>query len=216
MSDIVGLAEIVLWTADKTQSVRFYRDLLGLPKDKRIILFGAVRGTTDPNKGFHLLKPALQALGKASSDMLALLFGDSGRDGIPDLGMPAVSLGSIHDEHKLATIYSSADVFVAPSLQESFCQTAAEALACGTPVVAFGATGLLDVVEHLGCGYLAQPYDIEDLARGIGWVLEDRDRYAELSSRARLKIMTEFDIAEASKSYIRLYRELLQKTASEA
>jgi glycosyltransferase involved in cell wall biosynthesis len=192
---------------DKEQA----RNLLGLPKDRKIILFGGIRGTSDPNKGFHLLQPALQTLGRDSSDLLALVFSSFESAKLPEMGMPAVYLGPIHDDRKLAAIYSAADAFVAPSMQESFCQTAVEAMACGTPVVAFRATGLLDVVEHQRSGYLAQPYDSDDLARGIAWILEDRDRHAELSLQARQKVEAEFSIDKVSGRYITLYRELLVK-----
>jgi glycosyltransferase involved in cell wall biosynthesis len=185
------------------------RKMLGLPQDRNIILFGAVGGTTDPNKGFSLLKSALQALGKAAPDSLAVVFGSSGSSGVADVGMPVVSLGRIQDDQRLAAIYSAADVFVAPSRQEAFCQTAAEAMACATPVVAFGATGLLDVVDHQRCGYLAQPYDADDLARGIAWVLEDRDRREELSIGARRKIESQFQLNQVARQYSELYAEIL-------
>jgi glycosyltransferase involved in cell wall biosynthesis len=188
------------------------RNLLKLPRDKKIILFGAVRAITDPNKGFRLLQPALQSLGNGSADLLALFFSAFDRAVVPDLGMPALSLGRIQDDDLLATIYSAADVFVVPSLQESFCQTATEALACGTPVVAFGATGLLDVVEHRNCGYLAQPYDSGDLARGIAWVLEDPDRHAQLSMRAVAKVRAEFRLEKMAERYAALYHRLLART----
>lgn len=185
------------------------RTLLKLPQDKKIILFGAVRGTSDPNKGFHLLAPALKELGARSSDTLAVVFSSFDGAEMPDLGMPVVHLGRIQDDNLLPAIYSAADVFVAPSIQEAFCQTAAEALACGTPVVAFGATGLLDVVEHRKCGYLAQPYDTGDLARGIDWVLEDEERRGELSRRARLKAETDFALPAIAQRYAQLYRRVL-------
>lgn len=187
------------------------RESLGLPKDKKIILFGAVKGATDPNKGLHLLTQALQILSKDYSDLMTLVFGSDNSAGMPDTGMPVVRLGRIDDDHTLAEIYSAADVFVVPSMQEAFCQTASEAMACGTPVVAFGATGLLDVVEHQGCGYLAQPYDVGDLAHGITWVLEDKDRHIQLSRRARQKVEEEFNLTDVSDRYVAMYRELLAK-----
>jgi len=63
--------------------------------------------------------------------------------------------------------YSAADVLVVPSIQESLGQSASEAMACGTPVVAFSDTGLSDIVDHKVNGYLAKTYFEEDLARGI-------------------------------------------------
>ncbi|MGE4342923.1 MAG: glycosyltransferase family 4 protein [Geoalkalibacter sp.] len=187
------------------------RSFLGLPQDKKIILFGAVRGFSDPNKGFHLLVQALQCLNRSSSDLLALIFNAFDRADRPDMGIPAVVLGQIVDDRKLAAVYSAADVFVAPSIQETFCQTAVEAMACGTPVVAFGSTGLLDVVEHHVSGYLAQPYEIEDLARGIAWVIEDDDRHRELSRRARLKVQTDYSLAVVSQLYLELYKSIMSR-----
>ena len=207
-----GLDTGTFQPGDKNHS----RELLGLPQDKKIILFGAVGGTSDLNKGFHLLQPALQALaGKGLPETLAVVFGCAAPIKLPDLGMPVVFLGRLHDDASLAAAYSAADVFVAPSIQEAFCQTAAEAMACGTPVVAFGATGLLDVVEHQRCGYLAEPYASDDLAHGIAWVLEDRDRHAALSCRARQKVTTEFALDLVARRYAELYREILGSEAGQ-
>lgn len=58
-----------------------------------------------------------------------------------------------------------------PSRLETFGQTASEAHACGTPVVAFNTGGLADIVAHRETGYLATPFDAQDLATGIEWVL---------------------------------------------
>jgi glycosyltransferase involved in cell wall biosynthesis len=187
------------------------RNGLNLPKNKKIILFGAVWASSDPNKGFSLLAQALRTLGKDSTNLMALVFGSDNFTGLPELGMPAVCLGQIHDDHTLATIYSAADVFVAPSLLENLPNTVMEALACGTPCVAFNQGGLSDLVEHKGSGYLAPPYDTDDLARGIAWVLKNSDRQAELALRARQKVKEEFRLDKAADRYVALYREILAK-----
>jgi len=196
---------------DKEQS----RNALGLPLDKKIILFGAVQAFTDPNKGFHLLQPALQIAGKGSADKLALFFSsiDTGR--LPDLGMPAVFLGRV-DDTRLPSLYSAADLFVLPSKLENLPLMVMEAMACGTPCVAFRQGGLPDLIEHKICGYLAQPYDIEDLGRGIVWVLENKDRHAELSLQARKKVETEFSRNIEAGRYAALYRQILVQNSKEA
>ena len=109
-------------------------------------------------------------------------------------------------------VYSAADVMIVPSLQETFGQTASEALACGTPVVAFNATGLKDIVEHQQNGYLAQPYEIDDLARGIAWVLENDQRHRKLAYHAREKVEQEFALEIPARRYKSLFNEILDKS----
>lgn len=186
------------------------RERLGLPQDRPIILFGAVNALIDPNKGWHLLRAALKIVGESRPDALAVVFGANTPATLPDKGLETVFLGRLRDDVNLVAAYSAADVLVVPSLQEAFCQTATEAMACGTPVVAFAATGLLDVVEHQGCGYLAQPYQSEDLARGIVWVLADRARHAALAERARGKVIADFALETMTQRYLDLYAKVLE------
>jgi hypothetical protein len=67
-------------------------------------------------------------------------------------------------------------VFVIPSRQDNLPNTGLEAHACGTPVVAFAAGGLVDIVDHHITGVLAEPFDPLSLAAAIRWVLEDPQR----------------------------------------
>lgn len=187
------------------------RTVLGLPHNKQIILFGALRATDDHRKGFHLLQSAMQDL--ASSGWAAkaeiAVFGSPKPKNPVDFGFKVHYLDHLNDDLSLAIVYSAADVMVVPSLQESFGQTASEALACGTPVVAFNATGLKDIVDHQVNGYLARPYDSTDLAGGIAWVLEDAERQLQLSKAARTKAEKCFSLESQAHAYAKLYAELL-------
>ncbi len=189
---------------------KFARSLLNLPLDKQLIHFGS-GSVHDPNKGFSLLVSALQTLSQSGwQDKVELVvFGYSLPDDIADLGFKIHSLGRFQDDLSLALVYSSADVLVVPSRQESFGQTASEALACGTPVVAFAATGLKDIVDHQYTGYLARPFEYQDLARGIAWILEDSDLYQKLSYNSREKAVQAFSLELQAKRYIALYEEIL-------
>lgn len=113
-----------------------------------------------------------------------------------------------HDDVSLRLLYSAADVMVVPSLQEAFGQTASESMACGRPVVAFAATGLLDLVDHKMSGYLAKPFDTKDLARGIDWILQ-HENPEQLAQAARVKVLREFDSKVVVQKYIQLYKEVL-------
>jgi glycosyltransferase involved in cell wall biosynthesis len=189
------------------------RDVLGLPRDARLVLFGAMSATSDRNKGFHLFKPALARVAAmtAPADVRAVVFGASEPRNPEPLGMPVHYVGRLHDDVSLALLYSAADVMVVPSLQEAFAQTATEAMSCGTPVVAFGATGLLDVVDHELNGYLARPYEVEDLARGIAWVLSDDERRARLSREARAKCERALEYRDLARRYAALYASIAER-----
>ncbi|HEY9852608.1 MAG TPA: glycosyltransferase family 4 protein [Leptolyngbyaceae cyanobacterium] len=198
----------------KTVEKQIARKILNLPPNKQLILFGASPGTTsDRRKGFYLLQPALQNLLQSGwqNRIELVIFGDSQPENPIELGFKTHYLGQFHDDISLALVYSAVDVMVVPSIQEAFGQTASESLACATPVVAFAATGLKDIVEHQQDGYLAKPFEIEDLSRGIVWVLEDRERHQKLCSSAREKAEREFSLELQARRYLSIFRELLNQ-----
>ncbi len=59
---------------------------------------------------------------------------------------------------------------------------------------------------------LAKPFEVEDLARGINWVLEDTERYNQLCIRARQKVEQQFTLELQAQKYLELYSELLSKS----
>ena len=204
------------------------RDELGLPQNVPLILFGASGGASDPRKGFDLLLKALPLLKKSMGEYGAdlpgielVVFGqDAPKDGsdLANLNIPTHYMGHIQNDHTLQLLYSAADVMVVPSRQETFGQTASEALACGCPVAAFGATGLLDVVEHLACGYLAKPYDPQDLATGIEWLIRSQQEEknagrlneSNLRLAARKHAIDHFSYPVIAKQYIAAYQYAIQ------
>ncbi len=189
------------------------RAALKLPPHKQLILFGAISATIDQRKGFHLLQPALQQLAQSSLGQQAevVVFGSSAPDEPVDLGFKAHYLGHL-DNAGLTLAYSAADVFVAPSLQEAFGQTASEAMACSTPVIAFKGTGLADIVDHQHNGYLATPFEVDDLAKGIAWVLADPERHHGLQLAARQKAEQEYALDLQAQRYLSLYEDLLAQS----
>ncbi len=188
------------------------RELLQLPQDKQLVLFGAMRATSHKRKGFTQLQAALQELSKSGwQDKIELVvFGSSLPEKPPDLGFQQHYLGRLYDDLTLTLVYAAANVIVVPSIQEVFGQTASESMACGTPVVAFRGTGVEDIVSHQETGYLAEPYHIDDLAKGIAWVLENPERYQKLSQRAREKVEQEFTLEIQARRYLSLFSEMVK------
>ncbi len=188
------------------------RNLLTLPQDKKLILFGALSPTADPRKGFKHLQAALQhlALQPDHAQYELVIFGTDRPAQDLGLKLPTTFLGRLHDDMTLALAYAAADLFVMPSVQDNFAKTTIEAMACGTPVVGFNATGFKDAVIHQHNGYAATCFDAADLANGITWVLAEEGRLQALSQNARHTVEDKFTLTQQAKHYQQLYDSLSQ------
>ncbi|GGN92135.1 MULTISPECIES: glycosyltransferase family 4 protein [Haloarcula] len=186
------------------------RDLFGLPPDTPLVLFGSVGPLSNDRKGYDLLRDAIEQVSTRSDQAPELIvFGASEPVDPPDFGLPTHYTGYLDDEESLALLYAAADVMVVPSRYEGFGQTVTEAMACGTPVVAFDATGPSDTVLHEETGYLAAPYDPTDLARGIEWVLADPKRRETLGQAARNRAVEHYSLDVVGEQYRHLYSSLV-------
>lgn len=146
------------------------RNSLNLPLSKKFILFGAFN-TENVNKGGDLLDAALEKI--KANEIELLIFGKDSGENIH--GIKTRYLGYIKDETILNQIYNAADVMVVPSRQDNLPNTVLESIRTGTPVVGFNIGGLPDMVVHKKNGYLAQPFDVEELCKGIEFVLENSE-----------------------------------------
>jgi glycosyltransferase involved in cell wall biosynthesis len=189
------------------------REQLNLPQDKQLVLFGAIDAISDVRKGFNLLKTALKELSqtKWKECIELVIFGADKPEKSIDLGFSSHYLGSIKDDLLLRSAYAAADVMIAPSIEEAYGQIASESLACGTPVVVFDNTGLADIVDHKKNGYIANHCDAEDLAKGITWILEDKERHQILCFNACQKAKQEFTLKVQAQCYLSLFNEVLSK-----
>ena len=192
-------------------------NLMGLPKDKKIVLFGAIKGTIDSRKGADLLYSAIHYLSQDISDkslgnIHLVVFGQDQPLDTPKVDFPISFMGHLSDDISLRLLYAASDVMVVPSRQEGFGQTASEAQACGTPVVAFRSGGLIDVVDHMVTGALANPFDSKSLAEEIKWVLEDSQRLTKLGRLARKRAQKLWDPRRIAMLYSDLFKEIISKS----
>ena len=185
------------------------RQKLGLPPDRRLILFGANNAIGNARKGFPRLVEALDHLAKTRrfADVDLVLFGCDTAPALP-LDFPVHTAGVIRDEARMALLYAAADIFVTPSLEENLPNTVIEAMASGTPAVAFDVGGTGELIEHGENGFLATLGDSRELARGMESVLEDAAEGA-MGRRAREAMITRHDQRLIAKRYLDLYDELL-------
>lgn len=185
---------------------------LSIPTNKRVILMGAAR-IDDPIKGLDLLQKALDLFTNGyREDILLILFGGmkGNISSLSSFPVEVLYLGSISDMSKIAQLYTAADVTVCPSFYETFGQTITEAMACGCPVVSFDNSGQTDIIDHKVNGYLAKYKDIEDLALGIQWVLDNVDKQS-LSNLCVKKVQENYTEKVVAEKYLSLYNSLLEK-----
>jgi glycosyltransferase involved in cell wall biosynthesis len=184
------------------------RDILGVDRNANVVLTGATSAETF-YKGFDKFLSSIEFLPKDNIHLV--FFGRIDADALKKIKFPFTSLGFLHDTVALRIAYSSADLFVAPSIMDAFGKTIAESMACRTPVVCFDATGPKDIVDHKKNGFRAKPFEPKDLARGIKWILADSDRYEVLSQNARAKVVNEFDIDVIARKYKKLYSKITDR-----
>ena len=205
---IVNLPNLINTEEFEPVSKENARAILNLPIDKKIILFGAMDANSDKRKGYEYLKEALKNISIPKKELEIVIFGSSKIEIKSEYGIKTRYIGSLSDNLSLKLLYSAADVMVVPSLQETFGQTASESMSCGIPVVSFRSTGLIDIVDHKKNGYLAEPFESEDLIKGIEWILEDKERHKQLSYNARQKVLENFDSEVVIPKYVELYKSI--------
>lgn len=181
----------------------------GLPTDKTVVMFGAMHATQDTRKGFHHLKAALAKLPEfASPDQVVFaVLGSEGESGEKIAGFDVHYLGIINDEERIVRAYNTADVFVLPAEMDNLPNVVKEATCCGVPCVGFDIGGMPDMVHHGETGYLAQPFDSDELAKGVAWAI---DRCGpELRDSVRARAVEKHEPARAVAQYLDFYEEIL-------
>ena len=180
------------------------RQRLGLPLDKKLILFASQR-VTNENKGMSYLIEACRQLGDLCE---VVILGGHAEEVVAQLPMKAHPLGYVNDEQRIVDVYNAADVFVLPSLSENLPNTIMEAMACGVPCVAFKVGGIPEEIDHLKNGYVAAYRDANDLAKGIEWVLQKAD-YEVLSQQAVHKVMQCYSQQSVAVKYLNVYQQAM-------
>jgi glycosyltransferase involved in cell wall biosynthesis len=178
------------------------RQRLGLPRDGRLVMFGSTKGVRIKEKGYAFLDQALQrivrGLSEAAKPHLMIAGSDRSDAGSIKAQVPVHWLGQMKSE-AMADAYRAADVFALPSMYENLPNMIAEALACGTPAVAFDVGGIGDLITHRINGYLAKPFEVDDLAAGLQFCL---DADGSLADAARRHVETLLDPDAIAARYI--------------
>jgi glycosyltransferase involved in cell wall biosynthesis len=181
----------------------------GISAGAKVILFGAAN-INDKRKGIGFLVDALQHLKNSYTcpEVEIVLFGKNKHFDTAALPFPVHQLNTITNANDLVSIYSLADVFVSPSVQDNLPNMIMEAMACGTPVAAFNTGGIPDLIDHQQNGYLAEFESAVDLAKGIHQLLYSTTVQG-FSAAARNKVLRDFNNDKVAGQYIQLYQSVL-------
>ena len=174
------------------------RQALSIPIDSKVFLFIA-QDIHEDRKGLNELIKALEVLKMAKTVLLCL----GKYSYVPDCSFEIRCEGFVGNNRLLSLYYSVADFFVMPSFQESFGQTPLEALACGTPIVAFPC-GIVPELITLDNGVICDDFTVDSLAKGIKLAMQ-RSYNREI---IREDVLNRFSYDKIGKQYADLYEKV--------
>jgi glycosyltransferase involved in cell wall biosynthesis len=181
------------------------RAAFGIGLDEKVVCFAA-QNLGLQHKGGGQLTEALAGL-KFTGSVRLLTMG-SGRIKAPP-GFKHTHFGTIESDPLQSLIYRAADVFVIPSLEEAFGQTALEAIACGTVVAGFAVGGITDIVQNDLNGQLVGRGDASALGQAIMTLLKDEVLKSNWRESCVAWVNERFSFERNATAYRRLYASLL-------
>lgn len=190
----------------------FARGLLGVSQKAKVVLFVA-DSLTVHRKGFGPLTEALGLVGQKVKDLFLISIGN--RDLSIDIKIPWLHLGHLSNDRFLSVVYSAADLFVVPSIQDNLPNTVLESLACGTPIVGFATGGIPDMVRHGITGALAPTQNVAALGSAIADLLEDVTERTEMAENCRRVAIDEYALEVQARAYAKLYETVSMNAKTE-
>jgi glycosyltransferase involved in cell wall biosynthesis len=189
---------------------------LGLDTQLITLLFGAYTGH-EKRKGFAKLLDTMKHCLKykefkdlvKKKGIKILTFGPPQVE-LEKLAIEIESIGYIDDNEKLSTIYSAADIFILPSLEDNLPNTMLEAMACGTPVVSFEVGGMPDMITNGITGYMAPPFDVKTFGEIIIKIIFSKDERKQMELNCRQLIEKKFKLQDQAENYLALFEDLLK------
>ncbi|MEM1512290.1 MAG: glycosyltransferase family 4 protein [Candidatus Jordarchaeales archaeon] len=184
--------------------------------DCRVVLF---LGRLDPSKGLDYLLKALPMVLDEEPETKVVIAGQGWLE--PMLVALAKLLGV--EDHvvfagyvpskELPALYSTAEVFVSPSLCEPFGITLLEAMACGTAVVSTYTGGIPEFVKPMENGILVDAHSPDQLAYAITLLFQDEALRRKLAENGRKTVEKDFTWEKTAMETLKVYEEVLESSS---
>lgn len=181
----------------------FAKNVLSLSHNELIILFVS-DSVNKCRKGFAFLEQAIKLLpDKPSIKIYAV--GSYSKETDSDSNVNY--LGQVKDQRMMSIIYSAADLFVIPSLDDNFPNTVLESLMCGTPVIGFPTGGIPEMIGNESNGVICKGIGVKELRDGIVNAIQRIKNFnqVQIANNASAK----YDKSIQAKKYINLYKSAL-------
>jgi len=182
---------------------------LGIPTDRFMVLVLAHDFRRGTRKGLEFaLDHVWQSPDMQERQAGLMLVGKGAATAEPGLPGLVWRHDLVSDDRRLATIYAAADLYLHPAVFENLPNTIIEAMACGTPAVAFDTGGVKDVVHHRRTGYLARYRDGSDLLAGVLGAIAAPAELAAWRQAGLELIAARFTHQAQAAAFLALYQEL--------
>jgi len=181
------------------------REALGIGAEESVLLFAA-HDLSLVHKGGRCLRDALvNVCGQRPIRLLTM----GGGHFQSVSGHCHTHFGQVESDELQAVLYQAADLFVIPSLEEAFGQTALEAIACGTVVAGFAVGGIGDIVQNELNGLLVMRGDSNALGHAIMRLLKDEALRLRWQEACEAWVKARFSFDRNATAYHALYESLL-------
>lgn len=190
-----------------------FKKYMGISKEKFLILICGTDIIVDERKGIDLFKEAIEKIDLPANKVA---IGILGCNELPKeykfSNLETIPLGKYSSEKDLVDIYNICDLVIVPSRQDNYPNVILEAQACGKPVIGFDIGGIKDMIIDGTNGYLIPPFNTSLLGFKINQFYESstetKKKFSKMSTE---RVLKENNFKIVSKSYLDLYKEILNK-----
>lgn len=181
---------------------------LDLDIKKKYILVGAHGGLKNYRKGGDLLIDSLRYIRPLNNEYEFLILGNNFERSEKINGFNFNFRKFTQNKEEQIYYHSASELTVSPSRGESIPQFIVETLLCKNPTVSFNIGGMNEIIDHKKNGFLANPFNVRDLAIGIIYCIKNVNRFK--MSKYRVRIAKMFDQSKNLKEYVKAIDEILK------